>query len=97
MPVDVGKTLRSALTSLKADRRRLDRQMEAIEAALKAIGEGGRGTTRDGRRRGGRQGLRRGMSAAARKAVSMRMKAYWAERRDGAVKPKRRRRARSAG
>lgn len=65
-------------------------QLQQEEAAIRAefpelFGRGRRGASRDrtvadagggGRRRG-----RRKMSAAARKAVSVRMRKYWAERR----------------
>jgi len=65
------------LTSLAGDRDRVDRQIAAIQAALAAM---------NGRRLGGANavGIRRGrrrMSAAARKAIGRRMKAYWAKRR----------------
>ena len=78
--VDVTKMLQQALQSLQTDRARIDRQIAAVEQAL------GR---RDGYRMAGRRAptrttgrKRRSMSAAARKAVSVRMKAYWAKRRE---------------
>jgi hypothetical protein len=70
MAVDVIRTLRAALSRLESERARLDRQIAALRTAL--------GTTSDGRAAGGR---RRRMSAAARRAVSLRMKAYWSARR----------------
>lgn len=65
------------MTSLTSDRDRVDRQIDAIQAALAAV---------NGRRLGGADGVgirrgRRPMSAAARKAIGRRMKAYWAKRR----------------
>lgn len=72
MPVDVTRTLRRALTQLESERNRLDHQIRTIRAAL-----GGS----DGPRAAGGQRRRRPMSAAARRAVSQRMKAYWAARR----------------
>ena len=65
------------MTSLTSDRDRVDRQIAAIQAALAAM---------NGRRLGGADGVgirrgRRRMSAAARKAIGRRMKAYWAKRR----------------
>jgi hypothetical protein len=65
-------------------------QLRQEEAAIRAefpelFGRGRRGAGRvssaaDGAREGRRR-RRRGMSAAARKAVSVRMRKYWAERR----------------
>ena len=72
MPVDVTRTLQQALQSLESERDRLDRQIRTIRVAL----GGG-----DGRSGGGSRGGRRPMSASARKAVSQRMKGYWAARR----------------
>ena len=72
MPVDVTRTLQQALQSLESERDRLDRQIRTIRVAL----GGGDGRSSGGGRRG-----RRPMSASARKAVSQRMKAYWAARR----------------
>jgi len=90
MPVDVGTTLRQALAKLTAEKQWIDRQIRAIETALEATD----GRVRDrpsrpvrvGRRVSGRKSKRRRMSAAARKAVSARMKAYWAKRRTRGVK-----------
>lgn len=73
MPVDVTRTLRQALTQLEAERERIDRQIRTLHAALDGAGAGRAGAV------GGRR--RRRMSAQARKAVSQRMKAYWAARR----------------
>ena len=74
MPVDVARTLRQALAKLEAEKQRLDHQVAAIRSILGNVG--GRTVSR-GRRR-------RRMSAAARRAVSQRMKAYWAARKAGA-------------
>ena len=77
--VDVTKTLQQALRTLESDRARIDRQIAAVEQAF---------GTHDGYRTAGRRATptikrrRRSMSAAARKAVSARMKAYWAKRRE---------------
>lgn len=70
MPLDVTRTLQHALSQLQAERDRIDRQLRTIRAAL-----GGDGRGAAARRH------RRPMSAAARRAVSQRMKAYWASRR----------------
>ena len=74
MPVDVTRTLRQALSQLEAERNRLDNQIRTLRAALDGSGGGARSTGGGGRRR-------RRMSADARRAVSTRMKAYWAARR----------------
>jgi hypothetical protein len=75
MPVDVSRTIRQALSQLQSERDHLDRQMRTLQAALAGAG-GARGAALGGARRG-----RRRMSAEARRAVSQRMKAYWAARR----------------
>jgi hypothetical protein len=81
MPADVTMTLRRALTELQSERQRIDRQIEAIRTVLDASGLPGRG-----RRARRTVQSRRRMSAAARKAVSQRMKAYWAKRRATSAK-----------
>ena len=84
MAVSVDKTLRQALATLEAERTHLDRQIAALRQALGAAGgNGARVAGLNGHRNG-----RRPMSAAARKAVSARMKAYWASRKAGSKKGK---------
>ncbi len=61
-------TLTKALRQLKIERAKLDRQITAIQYVLKMSNDV---VTR----------ARPKMSAAARKAVSKRMKRYWQERR----------------
>ena len=63
---------------LIAERERLNRAIEALQSATARRGRppGSGRKAKPGRKRG-----RRGMSAAARKAQSARMKAYWAQRR----------------
>lgn len=73
--VDVNRTLRTALINLEREKSRLERQIEAIRAALNTAAPG------PARAAGRRRGRRKPMSAAARAAVSRRMKAYWAKRR----------------
>ena len=96
MPVDVSKTLRQALAKLTSEKERLDRQIDALAAALHALD--GRPRVAGSRpaqarhRKSVRKTKRRAMSKAARKAVGERMKAYWA-RRKGAGKGKATRRA----
>jgi hypothetical protein len=64
---------------------RLD-QLRQEEAAIRGefpelFGRGRQPSAGDAQATAGRQRRRRGMSAAARKAVSVRMRKYWAERR----------------
>jgi hypothetical protein len=81
---NVNATLRNALGQLEAERNRIDRQIAALRMAL-----GESGGSRRGRPPGAnraqkvRRRRRKAMSAAAKKAVSKRMKAYWAKRRAG--------------
>ena len=79
MAIDVTKTLRKALAALEAEKEKISRQIESIQQVLAA---GSRGP-RQAKRRIGTQSTqkRHPMSAAARKALSQRMKAYWAKRR----------------
>jgi len=86
MPTNISKTLRKALRELQAERKQIDRQIAAIETALAGGGLRPRGAT--SRRAKGRKAGRKAMSAAARKAVSRRMKAYWKKRRAVAAKAK---------
>ncbi|HXG16578.1 MAG TPA: hypothetical protein VNK50_10035 [Calidithermus sp.] len=79
MAIDIRKPLQAALSRLKTERDRIDQQIQAIEGLLRLNGDtGGRGARR-GRRR---------MTAAERREVSRRMKAYWAKRRSAAKKAK---------
>jgi len=84
--VDVTRPLRNALLKLQAARDRLDQQISGIERALAVLSggplaqKGGPATRRTPKRRP--------MSAKARKALSQRMKAYWAKRRGAAAKEK---------
>ena len=81
--------LRKALHTLEAEKRRIDRQLAAVRAALETLGGKGQRTPSPYTRARAR---RRRMSAAARRAVSRRMKAYWAKRKavkiKGSVKTK---------
>ncbi len=80
MANEITATLRKALGRLSSQKERLDRQISAIETALSALG---RSPQAAGARRGGRR-----ISAAARRAIGRRMKAYWAKRRADAPKGK---------
>ena len=87
MPVDLNGTLRQALGRLEAEKARIERQIAGLRQALSAGGG-----TADGmaarRTRATVAAPHRGMSAAARKATSLRMKAYWAKRRSAKAKAK---------
>ena len=76
--------LRKALRQLEAEQQRIDREMAAVRAALEALGDRGRRTPAPPTR--AKVPRRRRMSAAARRAVSQRMKAYWAKRRAVKIK-----------
>jgi hypothetical protein len=67
------EALQRTLTALKAQRLTLDGQIKAVERALTVMGV--RSPSLAGRRR------RNPMSAAERRSVSKRMKAYWAKKR----------------
>ena len=74
---NIAKALRTVLTELQAQRTHLDRQSAALEQAVSAVG----GHVRRAARTRKATPPRRPMSAAQRKAVSARMKRYWAARR----------------
>lgn len=82
--------LRKALGQLEAEKERIDREIAAVRAALEALGGRGRRTLAPPTR--AKVPRRRRMSATARRAVSQRMRAYWAKRRavkiKGSVKTK---------
>lgn len=84
MSADIRKPLQSALSRLKLEKERIDQQIEAIEGALRLNGVQPGGKDRRSSRTG-----RKPMSAAERRTVSRRMKAYWAKRRGGSGKTKR--------
>jgi hypothetical protein len=91
MPVDVTGTLREALSKLTAEKQRIERQAAALQDALRAVNGASIGRPSTDSRVATRRPKRRsrGMSPAARRAVSARMKAYWAKRRGRARKGKR--------
>lgn len=76
MAVDVRSSLNRALKSLHADRARIDRQIDAVVSAISVLGGAVGRAVKTGARKG-----RRKMSPAQKRAVSLRMKAYWAKRR----------------
>ena len=77
MPVDVTQTLRRALSELQSQKERIDRQISAIRSIVGGSTDGRSATPAAAPPR-----RRRRMSASQRRAVSQRMKAYWAARRD---------------
>ncbi len=87
MPVDVTATLRKALASLQTEKAGIERQIAAIATVLGPTSGRRRGrprTSPSARSTNGRR--RRRVSAATRRALSQRMKAYWAKRREAAAK-----------
>jgi predicted metalloprotease len=70
--------LNRALKELQQERARLDRQIAAISTAVSEVG--GKVARAVGAK-STRRRTARSMSAAQKKAVSVRMKAYWAKRR----------------
>ena len=76
--------LRKALATLEKEKQRIEREITVVQAALEALGGKGKPTpapytpapsaTRP-------KAKQRRMSAAARRAVSQRMTAFWAKRR----------------
>ncbi len=79
-------TMRKALQHLEAERQQIERQISVIRSLLGRSGGGRRDATSKGRPR--RRQSHPRMSPAARKAVSQRMKAYWAKRRAEKAKAK---------
>ena len=88
LPADVNRTLQKALRRLTRERGRIDRQISTILRVLNPKNVPA-GVAAVRRKLMGRRSRRR-MSAAARRALSTRMKAYWAKRR-GEAKAKGRR------
>ena len=70
----VQSSLNKALKQLHAEKSRIERQISALSAALGHLG---------GKAAAGPRGRRKRskMSASQKRAVSVRMKAYWAKRR----------------
>ena len=71
MLTDLSKTLQTAVRQLEVDKQHIERQIATVRSALDGAG-GSAWTALPHRRR---------MSAAERRAVSRRMKAYWARKR----------------
>ena len=79
MPVDVRATLGKAVRELEAEKARIDRQLGAIRGLLGSLDSAKGRTVGVARRVRTRRGRR--MGAAERRAISQRMKAYWAKRK----------------
>ena len=84
MALNVTGALRKALSYLEREKAGIDRQIRAVQSALAALA---------GRTSPAPPGLRsrptpqhRRMSAAARRKIGRRMKAYWAKRRAASAK-----------
>lgn len=75
---DARAVLEQTLATLEAEKSRIEKEIRAVMAALAALGVP---NPRLARRR-----KRRAMDAAERRAVSKRMKAYWARKRKHTVK-----------
>ena len=80
MPVDVRPSLKRALKQLHFERSRIDRQISALTDALGTIGGSAMRRARGAIKRSVKR-ARKQMTAAQRRAVSKRMKAYWAKRK----------------
>jgi predicted nucleic acid-binding Zn-ribbon protein len=87
MAIHVTKTLQKALVELQAEQKQISKQIAAIEKVLGGVRSRRRSAARSQAASRGKR-ARKAMSAAARKAVSRRMKAYWAKRRAASAKGK---------
>lgn len=87
MSDDVRSTLNKALRQLKSQREALDRRIAALEGVITEDVQAARSSARKGpgARQTSKRKRRSGMTAAQKKAVSRRMKKYWAERRKAAA------------
>jgi Skp family chaperone for outer membrane proteins len=83
MAPNVIAPLRKALRQLEAEKQRIDGKITAVQTALEALRDSARRAPASSTRGKAR---RRGMSATARRAVSLRMKAYWAKRKAASAK-----------
>ncbi len=86
MAINLRPTLRKVLAELQAERTKISRQIATIQQVLAAERSGrprvrGRAASRPKR-------TSKPMSAAAKRALSQRMKAYWAKWRAEAAKRK---------
>jgi len=77
MANNVQGVIEKALTNLRSEKSRIDRQISALQTALTVVRNTGSDHAVAPR-------PRRKMSAEARRALAKRMKAYWAKRRAAA-------------
>ncbi len=73
MAANVSQVLRRVLGTLEAERSNIDRQVSAVRHALQI--------SSDGHHASASVRQRKPMSAATRRALSRRMKAFWAKKR----------------
>ena len=73
MPIDAQALLKKTLIKLTAEKAAIEKEIKAVQAALSVLGVPSPALA--GRRR------RKPMTAAERRSVSRRMRAYWAKRR----------------
>jgi hypothetical protein len=88
MLLNLEAPLRKALGALEAERQGIERQIAVVRAALEALGGKAPRTAAPPASSPQTRPAQRQLSAAARRAVSQRMKAYWAKRRSEAAKSK---------
>ena len=87
MTVDVGSIIQKALSELRAERAKIDRQISGLEDVLLEDGASQTSTGGDTTSTGGQvKRKRKPMSKAARLAIGKRMKASWARRKAAAKK-----------
>ena len=85
MLANLTASLTKVLRQLEVEKQNVDAQIMAVHAALRTLANTHRATRVSSTRA---KGKRHRMSAANRKAVSRRMKAYWAKRRAASAKGK---------
>ncbi len=86
MILKLAAPLRKALATLEKEKQRIERAIAVVQAALEALG--GKGKPTPSPSTSHPKPRKRRVGAAARRAVSQRMKAYWAKRKAEAGKGK---------
>jgi len=76
MPVDRKRLLELALPRLQAERGRIEKEIEQIQAELRGLSKPAKQAHPKRRKRGARR-----VSAQQKRAASERMKKYWADRK----------------
>jgi len=77
--MNVNAAIQQAIAQLESERRQIDSKIAALRDVLKPASGGRAGRKAAGRK--AKKSKRKPMTAAQKKAVSRRMKKYWAERR----------------